>query len=568
MTPNIDTLPAETLDAVLCCLEDGDVMNLGMACRVLRNRTAHRVFHTVRFSNDARIADSALAAVRRHGYHIRTLRFVGYASTEDDEPDKDARKKCNRGAGRADDSDSEMGPDEDDGPEPDDDEAAAEPSTRPTNRDILPPSALTLFGADTTLLPNLETFSINFDHDYGEALEYSPHGAAMFHDRENWDSVHEREAKLTMCRLWANTYKALAASKTPPPGLVLENWSPRGVSTFQTPQWRAYLSRLKTLDLSITAAAEAWHFSNSMPGYAADVARMNGFFFTHLTSLHTLTLSTWPFIPLGIKHGNGHHLPLPLKPTTLPALATLTLANIFISPDLVAFLLAHKPTLHTVTLQGAHSAATEFGESAAQPALSWAAFFDALASALEDSPEMALANLVVTSPAPLSETEAKTGKVRYKSERAAVRKVRDEIAADGTGRRRLFGYGDLHRGNGYFVECVRTNQESAIEGVDQKAYDRLVGVLEGRRGLVGGGGVAAGVSEVVKVGKADVGEGGVAAAAAPAPGGDCEPAGAGPAAEAEARVIPRRPKRKEPASEPAPPVRRSGRLAALQQGSS
>jgi hypothetical protein len=181
---------------------------------------------------------------------------------------------------------------------------------------------------------------------------------------------------------------------------------------------------------------------------------------------------------------------------------------------------------------------------------------------------MALANLVVTSPAPLSETEAKTGKVRYKSERAAVKKVRDEIAADGTGKRRLFGYGDLHRGNGYFVECVRTNQESAIEGVDQKAYDRLVGVLEGRRGLVEGGGGVAGVSEVVKVGKADVGEGGVAAAAAPAPGGDCEPAGAGPAAEAEARVIPRRPKRKEPASEPAPPVRRSGRLAALQQGSS
>jgi hypothetical protein len=82
---------------------------------------------------------------------------------------------------------------------------------------------------------------------------------------------------------------------------------------------------------------------------------------------------------------------------------------------------------------------------------------------------------------------------------------------------------------------------------------------------VGGGGLA-GVSGAVKAGKAVVAEGGVAAA----PGDDFEPAGAGPAAEAEAkpRVIPRRPKRKEPASGPAPPVRRSGRLARLQQGSS
>ncbi|KAH6623794.1 hypothetical protein F5144DRAFT_519241 [Chaetomium tenue] len=444
MTPNIDTLPAEIIDAIVSRLDDDDVMKLSTTCRALRARTAHQVFHTVRFSNDPRIADAALVAVKNHGIHVKVLRFVGFAGEEDDNPD-------------------------------------VEPALKPANRDILPPSALILFEANAALLPSLEQFSISFDHDYDYVREFDcPHGPCMFEQPESWDMVHAREAKLTMCRLWANTYKALAGNKTAT-GLVIENWSPRGVSTFQTPEWRAYLGRLKTLDIRITAARQAWSFTNSMTGYVKDIAKMQGLFFEHLNTVQTLKISIRPEIPFGM-HGT-HHIPLPIKPTgRMPALQHLELSNLFISADLAAFILSYKTQLRTVTLHNAQSAAAEYGECASQP-LPWSAFFDALSLGLgEDESSFTLTQLTVTSPAPLSETEAKSGRINYKTERAAIKQVRAELRADS--RRCLFGYGDLHGYHGYFAHDVKTNQQSAIEGVDQAAWDRLVAKLDAKRGYV------------------------------------------------------------------------------------
>jgi hypothetical protein len=460
MAVNMDTLPAEILGVIVSNLEDDDVMRLSTTCRALRARTAHRVFHTVRFSNDPRIADAALVAAKNHGVHIKVLRFVGYAGEEDDKPDDGNNEDLGSG------------------------EVAA-PSFKSVNRDILPPSAMILFEASTTLLPSLEQFSISFDHDYDYSSEFDcPHGVCMFQDSESWDMVRAREAKLTMCRLWANTYKALAGNKTVA-GLVIENWSPRAVSTFLAPEWRAYLGRLKTLDIRITGARQAWSFTNSMEGYVKDIARMQGFFFEHLSAIQTLKVSIWPEIPFGM-HGR-HHMPLPLRATgRMPALQHLELENVFISSDLVAFILSYKAHLRTVVLRNAQSAAAEYGECARRP-LPWCDFFDALSAGLgEDSEEddFALTQLTFTSPAPLSETEAKSGRINYKTERAAIKQVRAKLGSDPSSGRRLFGYGDLHEHHGYFISDVKTNQQSAISGTDQAAWDRLAAKLAVKRGHV------------------------------------------------------------------------------------
>jgi hypothetical protein len=469
MTPNINTLPAEIVEAIVSRLEDDDVMRLSTTCRKLRARTAHRVFHTVRFSNDPHIADAALVAVQSYGTHTKVLRFVGYAGEEDDDLD---------------DVDDENGSDKDLEPGP---SQVVAPQLKPRNRDILPPSALILFEASTTLLPSLQQFSIRFDHDYDYSMEFNcPHGACMFEESETWDMIHAREAKLTMCRLWANTYKALAGNKTAT-GLIIENWSPRGVSTFQTAEWRAYLGQLKTLDIRITGARQAWSFSNSMRGYVNDIAKMQGLFFEHLKTLQTLKLSIWPETPFGM-HGT-HHMPLPIRATgRMPALQHLQLENIFISSDLVVFILGYKAHLRTIVLRNAQSAAAEYGECASQP-LAWSDFFDALSTGLggkekEEGKEedYALSQLVITSAAPLSETEAKTGKINYKTERAAIKQVREELRSDS--RRRLFGYGDFHEHHGYFIHDVKTNQQSAISGTDQAAWDRLAAKLDAKRGYV------------------------------------------------------------------------------------
>ncbi|KAK4163907.1 hypothetical protein QBC43DRAFT_354009 [Cladorrhinum sp. PSN259] len=441
---NIHTLPGDNiLRVIVDHLEDSHVVNLGMTCKRLRELVSYRVFHTIRFSNDARISDSALAAAQKHGTHTKVLHFVGYASEEDDE---------------------------------------VGPSEKPTNRDVLPESALRLFEASDGLLPNLETISINFDHYYGESSEHGPHGSSIFAKHESWTDVRAREAKLTMCRLWANTYKALAEiNKGKTPNLIIENWSPRGVSTFQTQEWRSYLSNLESFDITIISETFEFGFTNAMQGYVEDVQGMEDFFFPHLDRVRSLKISMlWPIMPFGMR--GKYHLPLPLKPTAghLPALEHLELTNIFISPDLVDFITSHK-NLRTVTLHNAHSAAAQYGECASPPHnITWHEFFDALSTALEESSnELGLSILTFTSPAPLSETEAKTGKINYKSESKAVKAVRDGLKAFPG--RRLFGYGDMGEQYGDFISDVKTNRESAIAGLDQAAYEKFLGRLAANR---------------------------------------------------------------------------------------
>lgn len=441
---NIDSLPGvANIRSIIAYLDDKDVINLSITCKALRQQLAHRVFQTVQFTNEPRIADSALAAAQKYGAHIKLLRFVGYASEEDD----------NGNSNDCGDTNSAVWP----------------------NRDVLPDSAVILLQASKKLLPNLETISINFDHDYGEHDEFGPYGVKMFANTERWADVRMREARMVMCRLWVNTYMALTKNEGTP-GLVIENWSPRGVVTFKSPQWKEYMRRVKSFDIRIIVDTFAFDFTNSMEGYVEDFAAMQEFFFHHLDSVETLKVSMlWSETPFGM-HGE-YHLPLPIKVEgCMQALENVEFRHVFISREIIDFFKGHKGHLRTVVLHDAQSAAAEYGECATRP-LSWADFFDQLSTALDEQ-EIALSHFAFTSPAPLSETEAKTGKINYKSERAAIKKVRDELRINL--RRRLFGYGDLGERNGMFIHDVKTNQESAINGRDQAAYDRFMERLHQR----------------------------------------------------------------------------------------
>ncbi|KAK4183513.1 hypothetical protein QBC35DRAFT_507929 [Podospora australis] len=493
----LDATPGEILGSIVDHLDNHrDIIRFSSACKSMRQRLAHRVFHTIRFSNDARISDSALLAVHAHGSHVKVLRFVGYASKEDDSDVDGSQfwafnpsvKDGGFGSDYSDefrsDNDSDRDPDDN---EPNDDADANEISQppspeRPKDRDQLPPSAVTLFEASEWLLPNLETFSINFDHDYGEASEFSAHGAIFFMNHESWAQVRMREMCMTMCRLWANAYKALATGTAGPgwrtaplPGLAMENWSPRGVTTFKTPEWKTYLSKLENFSIQVIAETLGWNCTNSMRGYVEDFANTQDFFFAHLSAVKTCKISlNWlgALTPFGMR-GEGH-LPLPMKISaeTMPVLEHLELSNVFISSDLAGFIISHKKTLRTVILHDAHSAAAEYGECAEDRyKLSWAEFFEKLSAALDNHQRnggLALTEFTSETVAPLSETEAKTGKFRYKSEKPAIKKVRDDMVNDPE--RRLFGYGDLGEENGKFIHDVRTNQASAISGKDQEAY--------------------------------------------------------------------------------------------------
>ncbi|KAF2202055.1 hypothetical protein GQ43DRAFT_480217 [Delitschia confertaspora ATCC 74209] len=135
---SVNNLAAELLESVFSYLEDRDILRMSNTCKQFRLHLLPRIFQTVIFSNEPRIADSALLAVRAHGRYVKTLRYIGYAGPEDDIDSLNSL------------SDGEVEYGEDNKPP----------------RDILPESAFELFKADRKFLPNVEKIVVSFAHNF------------------------------------------------------------------------------------------------------------------------------------------------------------------------------------------------------------------------------------------------------------------------------------------------------------------------------------------------------------------------------------------------------------------
>ena len=221
-------MPAELLEEIAAHLGHSDTFHLGSTCKDLRHRLAHRMFHTIAFSNDARHSDWALASVLEHGEHVRKLTFVGHAGLEDDDAARTAYYMP--------------------GLEPRGDPAGFPPSPE---RGSLPKSCRRLFRAPPSLLPKLEEFAITFSHDFSMSdqdaslpQQVNDYNNSFLAQGEHDDDVAGSEERLTMRRLWRNVYGALCRTESQTARrLTVRNWVPRPVSVFWTAEWFDYLSR-------------------------------------------------------------------------------------------------------------------------------------------------------------------------------------------------------------------------------------------------------------------------------------------------------------------------------------
>ncbi|PMB64702.1 hypothetical protein BM221_009542 [Beauveria bassiana] len=84
MSFSIFQLPQELYDGIVEQLCHRDLIRLSSTCKTYRAHLAPFVFHTIRFGNDERTSNSALAAAKTHGDHVRRLCFTYWAEPESD----------------------------------------------------------------------------------------------------------------------------------------------------------------------------------------------------------------------------------------------------------------------------------------------------------------------------------------------------------------------------------------------------------------------------------------------------------------------------------------------------
>ncbi|KAM3558214.1 hypothetical protein MY1884_004125 [Beauveria asiatica] len=82
MPPFILQLPQELVAIITEQLCHRDLVRVSSTCKSCRERFAPLVFHTIRFGNDNKTADSALVAAKNYGNHVRRLEFSYVAEPE------------------------------------------------------------------------------------------------------------------------------------------------------------------------------------------------------------------------------------------------------------------------------------------------------------------------------------------------------------------------------------------------------------------------------------------------------------------------------------------------------
>ncbi|UKZ80839.1 hypothetical protein TrVFT333_008604 [Trichoderma virens FT-333] len=304
----------------------------------------------------------------------------------------------------------------------------------------LPPAAAKVLQGHLT--PNLRTVSLGFTFDFEDGDEWDeghPDASGgmsiyLFEGEESEEYVRERERTWQWRALMNETWQALIAN-IHVRELILDKLIPKWTSTFRTEEFRRLLSRLEfaTFNILGTDNGAGWKTNTD---------------------------------PLGLE--GFRHIPLALKPEDLPLLESLKLMRCFVGPELVSFIRGHKQVLKSLDVKECVSA----GESgSADNGISWAEFLDQVYEA-----KPALTELIAGGGrAPLTREEEFTPDYQFKDEPEDIQEIRRKLKADP--RLRLFGYGSLDDKYGMFFLDEDANEEEFKSGNDQKAFDRLMGLV-------------------------------------------------------------------------------------------
>lgn len=418
----LSALPQELALQIFCLLETGDKVRLSATSKQYRAQLAPEIFKTIRLTNDERVARSALEAIETHGEHTTRMEF-----------------RCRCG-----------------------------PNDEITAPALTPAAAKVLQGH---LTPNLRTVSLKFEFDFDDDEWDEGHPDAfggvsiyLFEGVESEEYVQEKEKTWQWRALMNETWRALAAN-IHLKELILDGLIPKWTSTFRTEEFHQLLSRLEVATLNIFGMdnGAGWK-TNTVWGHCEFLWNLDTSFFHYMTGLKHLTVHAWD--PLGLE--GLRHIPLALKPEDLPLLESLKLTRCFVSPELISFIHSHAQVLKSLDIKECVAAN---GYGLAENGISWAEFFDKVYEA-----KPALTELIAGGgDVPLTPEEKYQQDYQLQNEPEVIQEIRRKLKADP--RLLLFGYGYLDDKYGMFFLDEEANEERFRGGNDQKAFDRLMGLV-------------------------------------------------------------------------------------------
>ncbi|KAH8130687.1 hypothetical protein LI328DRAFT_139537 [Trichoderma asperelloides] len=257
------------------------------------------------------------------------------------------------------------------------------------------------------------------------------------------------------------TWRALAANMHVRE-LILDDFIPKWTSTFRTEEFRQFLSRLETATFDILGMDNGvcWRTSTE-PGYTNFLSDLDASFFRHMTGLKYLSINTSDHLGLeGMCHS-----PLALKPEHLPLLESLKLRRCFIGPELVSFIRGHTQFLKSLDIRDCVSGGHAYS---AANGIYWAEFFD---SVFEAKP--ALTELIAGSSELLR--EGLLPDYWFDADPEVPVEIYRKLKADPS--MRLFRYSNVDTKYGHLSLDLETEEEEFERGNDQKAFDRLIGLV-------------------------------------------------------------------------------------------
>ncbi|KAK7971394.1 hypothetical protein PG989_016410 [Apiospora arundinis] len=312
---SLTRLPQELSLQVFSYLSLRDKVRLSAANKDYRALFAPEIFATVTFTNDDRVAQSALAAVKVYGKYTTRIEFG---------PELIAQIS---------------------------DEDRISPEDKLTSPVLLPAAAELLQGRHT---PNLQAAQIHFDFEFDvDAWDDDGEGFSIytFEEPEDEGRTRDKEEYWEWRALMKETWQALS-SNPHVKDLTIKEFVPRWTSAFRTDDFRSFLGRLESANLSILGMdnGAGWK-TNTVECYVIFLAEdLDQVFFHHMHNLRYLAIHASEEGPLGCE--GLRHIPLALKPDDLPALHSLILSNCFVGPELVDFIRSHAQTLTSLDIGG------------------------------------------------------------------------------------------------------------------------------------------------------------------------------------------------------------------------
>ncbi|MCJ1270595.1 hypothetical protein MMC22_010492 [Lobaria immixta] len=281
-----------------------DLIDWSSTCSFFRSLLAPYIFKTVKLVNDEE-SGASLNAVAKSPYnvHVKELHFIGWplSSAHSDE--------------------------------------AAFPNT-----EVVLARSVNELLCDLQRFPSLERLSIKFDC-YLMGLDWSASRGITASTPEAAKTV-KAGASAAWLALMSRTYSTLTENKSPHfKHLEIRQLAWETVSIFSHAAFHDFLGYLEQFTLSIHGYdIDGGYMSNTDGNYLTAMTKLDEYFFNHLAKATTLSIKAPKEEPLGLEGSNY-----------MPLLTTLHLDHVFISQDLIGFLVRHKDTLEELSLHNCYA---------------------------------------------------------------------------------------------------------------------------------------------------------------------------------------------------------------------